>query len=72
MTNRNEVMRCSSVVDHLLMACWVIGSIPHGGPIELFPLPASVPRLVYQRLPYVLSCLWDGVYKRTPDGNQRE
>ena len=30
-----------------------------GGPIELFLVPASAPRLVYQRLWYVLSCLWD-------------
>ena len=31
-----------------------------GGPIELFLVPASAPRLWY-----VLSCLWDGAYKRT-------
>ena len=24
------------MVEHLLMEQWVIGSIPHGGPIELF------------------------------------
>ena len=36
-----------------------------GGPIELFLVPSSVPRLVYQRPWYVLSCLWDGAYKRT-------
>ena len=35
-----------------------------GGPIELFLVPASVPRLVSQKLWYVLSCLWDDVYKR--------
>ena len=29
-------MRCSSVVQHQLMKQWVVGSIPHGGPIELF------------------------------------
>ena len=34
------------------------------GPIELFLVPASAPRLVYQRLWYVLSCMWDGAYKR--------
>ena len=27
------------------MAQWVVGSIPHGGPIELFLIPASAPRL---------------------------
>ena len=31
-----------------------------GGPIELFLVPASAPRLVSQR-----SCLWDGAYKKT-------
>ena len=31
------------------------------GPIELFLVPASAPQLVW----YVLSCLWDGAYKRT-------
>ena len=36
-----------------------------GGLIELFLVPASAPRLVKQRLWYVLSCLWDGAYKRT-------
>ena len=36
-----------------------------GGPIELFLVPASAPRLVYQRPWYVISCLWDGAYKRT-------
>ena len=29
-----------------LMVRWVVGSILHGGPIELFLVPASVPRLV--------------------------
>ena len=36
-----------------------------GGPIELFLVPASAPRLVYQRPWYVLSCLWDCAYKKT-------
>ena len=43
-----------------------------GGPIELFFIPASAPRLVYQRPPwYVLSCLWDGAYKRTLAVNRK-
>ena len=42
------------------------------GPIELFLVPASAPRLVYQRLWYVLSCLWDGAYKRTLAANLKE
>ena len=35
------------------------------GPIEIFLVPASAPRLVLQRPWYVLSCLWEGAYKRT-------
>ena len=38
--------RCSSVVRAFLMVRWVVGSILHGGPIELFLVPASDPRLV--------------------------
>ena len=33
--------RCSFVVERLLMVRWVVGSIPRGGPIELFIVPAS-------------------------------
>ena len=43
-----------------------------GGPIELFLVPASAPWLVQQRLWYVLSCLWDGAYKRTIAANRKE
>ena len=43
-----------------------------GGPIELFLVPSSDPRLVYQRPWYVLSCLWDGAYKRTLAVNRKE
>ena len=42
------------------------------GPIELFLIPASAPRLVEHRLWYVLSCLWDGAYKRTLAVNRKE
>ena len=38
--------RCISVVDCSLMVQWVIGSIPHGGPIELYLVSAIAPRLV--------------------------
>ena len=34
--------RLSSVIEHQLMVRWVVGSIPPGGPIELFlfyPVP---------------------------------
>ena len=43
-----------------------------GEPIELFLIPASAPLLVYQRMWYVLSCLWDGTYKRTIAVNHKE
>ena len=43
-----------------------------GEPTELFHVPASAPRLVYQRPWYVLSCLWDGAYKRTLAVNRKE
>ena len=43
-----------------------------GGPIELFLIPASAPRLVQQRPWYVLSCQWDGAYKRTLAVNRKE
>ena len=43
-----------------------------GGPIELFLVPASAPRLVKQRPWYVLSCLWDDAYKRTLAANRKE
>ena len=35
--------RCSSVVESLFMVSGGIGLIPHGGPIELFLVPASAP-----------------------------
>ena len=38
-----------------------------GGPTELFLVPVSA-----QRLWYVLSCLWDGAYKRTLAVNRKE
>ena len=43
-----------------------------GGPIELFLVPATAPRLVYEMLWYVLSCLWDAAYKRTLAANSKE
>ena len=60
------------MVRESLKVRWVIGSILHGGPIELFLVPASAPRLVKQRPWYVLSCLLDGVYKRTLAANRKE
>ena len=43
----------------------------HGGPIELFLVPTSAPRLVKQRPWYVLSGLWDDAYKRTLAANRK-
>ena len=50
----------------------VVGLIPRGGPIELFLVPDSVSRLVFQRPWYVLSCMWDSAYKRTLAVNRNE
>ena len=55
---------------HGAMGCQIDPSL--GGPIELFLVPASAPRLVKQRLWYVLSCLWDGAYERTLAVNRKE
>ena len=65
--------RCSSVVRafaHGTMGRRIDPS--WGGPIELFLVPASAPQLVKQRPWYVLSCLWDGAYKRTLAANRKE
>ena len=43
-----------------------------GGPIELFLVPASALRLVYQRPWYVVSCMCDDAYKRTLAANRKE
>ena len=65
--------RCSSVI-----RAFTHGAMGHrvnpswGGPIELFLVPASAPQLVQQRPWYVLSCLWDGAYKRTLAVNWKE
>ena len=45
-------------------------SIPHGGPIELFLIPASVPRLV-TNLWYGIFCLWGSAYKRNLAANRK-
>ena len=39
------------------MVRWVVVSIPHDGPNKLFLVPVSAPKLVCQKLWYVLSCL---------------
>ena len=64
--------RCCSVVrvfahgvmGHRIDPSW-------GGPIELFIVPVSAPRLVKKRPWYVLSCLLDDAYKRTLAANRK-
>ena len=46
-----------------LMVRWIVGSIPYGGPIELFLITASAPQLDKQGPWYVLFCLWDAAYQ---------
>ena len=41
------------MAERLLMVQWVVRSIPHGGPDELFIVLASAARLVQQRPWYV-------------------
>ena len=53
------------------MVRWAVGSIPHVGPIDLLVVSSTVPRLMKQRPRYVLSCLWDGAYKRTLAANRK-
>ena len=58
--------RCSSVVRAFAHGAMGRRIDPSwSGPIDLFIVPASAPRLV-------LSCLWDGAYKRTLPVNQKE
>ena len=65
--------RCSSVVRAFAHGAMGRRIDPSwGGPIELFFVQASVPRQVYQRPWYVLSCLWDDAYKRTLAANRKE
>ena len=44
--SRLRGLRCSSVIKLPLLVQWVIGSIPNGGLIELFFIPANAPQLV--------------------------
>ena len=53
------------------MVRWVVGSILFGGSIDLFLVPASAARLVYQRPRCVLSCMWDGAHKITLAANRK-
>ena len=61
------------MVELPLMVRWVVGSIPHGGPIELFlVLFQPVLHAGVKRLWCVLSCLWDGAYQKTFAANRKE
>ena len=44
-----------------------VGSILHGGPIELFLVPARVTKAVVCG-----TCLWDDAYKRTLAANRKK
>ena len=49
-----------------------MGLILHGGPIELFLIPASAPRLVNKGCGICYHVLWDDAYKRILAANQKE
>ena len=36
MTLKTEGARCCSVVEYLILVRWIVGSIPHGGPLSYF------------------------------------
>ena len=80
---RTSLSLCSTLSLFLLLLSSVVRAFAHGamgrridpswrGTIELFLVPASAPRLVQQRPWYVLSCLWDGAYKRIIVVNRKE
>ena len=50
------------------MVRWVVGSILHGEPIELFLVPASGITMAV----VCVIMLWDGAYKRTIAANRKE
>ena len=53
-----DLLRDVARVECPLMVRWVIRSILHGGPIELFLIPLNAPQLVYQRLCAILYVGW--------------
>ena len=56
----------SSEVERSLMVRWVVGSILHGvDPLSYFSFQPVLHDWCKKRPWYVLSCLWDGAYKRT-------
>ena len=64
--------RCSSVVRAFAHGAMCRRVDPPWWTHWAILVPASAPRLVYQRPWYVLSCLWDGAYKRTLAVNRKE
>ena len=56
------------------MVLWVVGSILHGGPIQLFLIPGqcTINVVKKKKMWYMLSCLWDYAYKITLVANQKE
>ena len=64
--------RFCSVVEHLFVLRWVVGSIPNGGPIELFLSSSSAGVNKKKRPRYVLSGLWDSIYKSTLAANRKK
>ena len=50
------------MVERMLVLQYVLGSIPHGGHIELVHVPASAIQLKQQMLWCVLSCVCEMVH----------
>ena len=61
-----------SEVERSLMVRWVVGSILHGmDPLSYFSFQPVLHNWCNKGW-YVLSCLWDGAYKRTIAANRKE
>ena len=58
------------MVEHLFMISWVIGSIPHGGSMELFLIQPVLHNWCNKGW-YVLSSLWSGSYKKAHAANKK-
>ena len=53
------------------MVRWVVGSILHGGPIELVLVPVSVPRFGVTKAVVCVILSVDDAYKRTLAANRK-
>ena len=65
----NNKILCQYVMQQLYTMSWIN---PSWWTHQAISHSASAPQLVQQRLCYMLSCLWDATYKRSPTANCKE